>query len=51
MYAAGRPGNDGLVYKYDDRKKHGDRCCLGRYFEVCHRHYSTPEQEVRGILC
>ena len=24
MHAAGRPGNDGLVHKHDDRKKHGN---------------------------
>ena len=37
---AGRSGNDELVHKYHGRKKHGNRCGMGRHIKVCYRHYS-----------
>ncbi|MGA6991813.1 MAG: DEAD/DEAH box helicase family protein, partial [Nitrososphaeraceae archaeon] len=39
MHAAGRPGNDGLVHEYHDKKKHGYRRSLGRHIKVCHCYY------------
>ena len=51
MHTARRPGNDGLVHKYHGRKKHGHRCSMGRYIEVCHCHYSIQKQQGRSILC
>ena len=51
MHKAGRPGNDGLAHKYHGRKKHGNRCGMGRYIKVCYRHYPTQKQKGRGILC
>ena len=51
MHAARRPGNDGLVHKYHDRKKHGYRCGMGRYIKVCHRHYPIQKQKGGSILC
>jgi MFS family permease len=51
VIAGRRPGNDGLVHKYFGRKKHGNRCGMGRHIKVCHRHYSIQKQKGRSILC